>query len=531
MTETKGELEQKIEQFSLAFAQLPDSIIITDSNFNIVSVNKPFEEMYGYTLEDLAGKRPDLLNAEPMAEAIQRDIYDTVASGDIWRGSALNARKDGNTFQCEMTISALTDEEDKPFAYVGTQKDITEKMKAEQDRKQAEKKYTIIIQTAHDGFWISDNEGRLLDVNDSVCDMLGYSREELLSVSIPDIDASEKPEETAKHIRNIIENGSDRFETRHRTKDGRVIDVEVSVNYMNMTNQHFVFIRDITERKKTQEKLIESQKMDSIGNLAAGIAHDFNNLLAGSMGYADLLEMNETDPVKKRYIETIQKANKGMKELTQRLIGFNRRTNTTMRHVNLNQIIGDVCYLLEHGAKGIKIEKSLRDITTVEADYGQMQQVLMNLCVNSKDAMPNGGTMSIETYTADRRIYLRIEDTGQGMDEQTLKHVYEPYFTTKDTESAKGTGLGLAMVQWIVQRYNGEISIDSVVGKGTTVEISFPTGEGQQQVSKHETKKPMGQQRVNSAEAKRSAPRGVLRVAAYRLGQCTGYATRLFSLN
>ena len=773
MTEIKGELEQKIEQLSLAFAQLSDPIIITDSNFNVVSVNKPFEELYGYTLEELTGNTPDLLNAEPMSEDIQQDIYATVAEGNIWNGSALNARKDGSTFDCEMTISTLTDEQGKPFAYIGTHKDVTEQKQIEEDLRENKKRLELVLEGGGVGYWdwniktgecvfderwqgmlgysigdiqqnfdtwggllfpddkpriisqleahfedptviydpemrlktksgdykwirgkgkvvewdeegnplrmagihiditerkqaeeemkkayaaietspnatfTSDLEGRVTYANSAAARMWGFenhddmmgtevmgywaekSREkakEVIGILMKEgsysgegligkrkdgteflveansailEDASGKPVGMTSSFSDITERKQAEEEVKQKTHDlgervkelnclyglaeiietpgisledifqktvdlipiswgypdiacakisyedqtyrmdrcledvcaecdgdvqkadimingekkgtitvkyrekmpeaaegpfskeerslinalaervGRVaerIQAEQEIKYLKEYNENIIesspnsivivkgsqieyvnssfidafggtkedyvprdlkesilsdtvstleemlqnhtgtgeleindraysvktftvvkaeeeeeeeeearkgiILQDITEQKKTEAKLIEAQKMDSIGNLAGGIAHDYNNLLSASMGYSDMLRIIEDDPTKKEYAEKIYQVNERMRDLTRKLLGFARRSDTIKQAVNLNQVVNEVYTMLELHENNIKIETNLGDLVTIDADYGQMTQVLMNLGVN-----------------------------------------------------------------------------------------------------------------------------------------------------
>jgi len=193
-------LEDKLKQFSLAFARLHDSILITDSNFKIVSVNKPFEEMYGYTLEDVLGKTPDVLNAEPMTEANPQEIYDAIARNDVWQGSTLSVRKDGSRFVSELTASALIDEQGKPFAYVGTQRDITEKKKAEEAMKTA---YTA-IELSPSATFTSDLEGKVTYANVAAARMWGFENPaDMVGTEVMDY-WTKKSQEKAKEIVGVL---------------------------------------------------------------------------------------------------------------------------------------------------------------------------------------------------------------------------------------------------------------------------------------------------------------------------------------
>ena len=261
---TYEDLNQKREQHSLAFAQLPDSILITDSDFKITSVNKLFEEMYGYALDDIIGKRPELLNAEPMAENIQQEIYDTVARGDVWKGSALNSRKDDSTFDCEMTISALVDEQGKPFAYIGTQKDITERKQTEESLQKAKNSYQTIVNLTGDIIVQVDVEGHWLFLNDKACSFWGRTREELQFQSFADYLHPDDQEKTTSVIIKMIETGETarNLINRQKTPEGwRVVQWNGSPMFNKGEYVGFQATgRDITKDKQTEDALRESEK-------------------------------------------------------------------------------------------------------------------------------------------------------------------------------------------------------------------------------------------------------------------------------
>ena len=362
---------------------------------------------------------------------------------------------------------------------------------AEEALRASEERHRAILQTAIDGFWVADIEGRLLEVNETYCRMSGYTAQELLTMRILDMVTEEEVNDIAGRIQNIMNQGEARFESRHRRKDGSMYDVEVSVQYQPVDGGRFVvFLQDITEHRKLEEQLRQSQKMEAIGQLAGGVAHDFNNILTVIIGYCDLLKMKPVlNDAGKRAIEQISIAAAKAAQLTRGLLAFSRKQVMDTIPVNLNDIVQQVQkFLVRIIGEDITLKAIYNNPTLrVMADAGQIEQVLMNLATNSRDAMPEGGVLTIETGLQEiddsfvhshdwgkpgSYALITVSDTGTGMDEETLKRIFEPFFTTK--EVGKGTGLGMAIVYGIVNQHNGFIYVISEQGKGTTFKIFIP---------------------------------------------------------
>jgi PAS domain S-box-containing protein len=327
-------------------------------------------------------------------------------------------------------------------------------------------------------FWLG-SDARIIYVNEAACESLGYSSEELTSMTVHDIDPNFPAEVWSAHWRELKQRGSFIIESQHRRKDGVVFPVEITINYLEFEGKelNFTFARDITERKKVegerekmQAQLRQAQKMEAVGTLAGGIAHDFNNILQAVQGYAELLILGKSSRQSgERELKEIVRAAKRGAELTRQLLTFSRKVESKLKPTDLSREVVNVRRLLERTIpKMIKIELCLtEDLKIVSADPGQVEQVLMNLAVNAKDAMPEGGTLTIKTDNitldeSDCRLHrvprpgeyvqLTVSDTGHGMNEDTLEHIFEPFFTTKGP--GKGTGLGLATVYGIVESHN-----------------------------------------------------------------------------
>ena len=277
-------------------------------------------------------------------------------------------------------------------------------------------------------------------------------------------------------------------------KDGSHVPVSLSVSSIEDAHGRIVsasaIARDVTETKRLEEMFLQAQKMEAVGRLAGGVAHDFNNLLGVIIGYSDIVEgrLKDDDPVRAK-VAQIRKAGQGAARLTRQLLAFSRQQILDSRILDLNSVVTDVQKMLQRliGADVEMVTALSPNLACVKADQGQLEQVIMNLIVNSRDAMPDGGTLTIETsnvqldhlyvqshpeLAAGSFVMLAVTDTGTGIDAETQKHIFEPFFTTK--EQGKGTGLGLSTVYGVVKQSGGHISVSSEVGRGTTFKIYLP---------------------------------------------------------
>jgi len=374
---------------------------------------------------------------------------------------------------------------------------------------ESENRFHILVDHAVDAFYLFDTEGIIIDVNRKACNELGYSREELLSgMTMRDIDASYETEKTGPlPWHDNLPLAGKTMESRHLRKDGTELPVEMRMGIIEIKGYRFVMglARDISERlesasekQKLEAQLLQAQKMEAIGHLAGGIAHDFNNMLQAITGYAGLLDMRiaENSPLKQYVAEIISSAEKSA-DLTKQLLAFSRKQVISPKKVDLNQLIKGteklICRLIGEDVD-FRTYLSARELPVV-VDTGQIGQVLMNLCTNARDAMPQGGLLSISTDTvelSDEYIaaniidrpgmyaLMAVADTGEGMDEETRQRIFDPFFTTK--ELGKGTGLGLSIAYGIIKQHNGHINVYSEPGKGTTFRIYLPlTDTGKEQ--------------------------------------------------
>ncbi|NWH05173.1 ATP-binding response regulator [Desulfobacter latus] len=379
---------------------------------------------------------------------------------------------------------------------------------------ESEEKHKSIIQTAMDGFFLADVTGKLLEVNDTYCNMTGYSRDELLSMGIQDLESVQKDSKRFVNLNAILEKAETRFEFRNRCKDEKIIDVEASIQYKPLDGGRLVvFVKDITDQKTVKKRLQQAQKMESIGNLAGGIAHDFNNILAPIIGYSELLlyDLPEESPQNTK-VRNIYNAGIRGAELVNQILAFSRQEEHRLIPIRLQPIVKEVVQLIKSTIPTtIEIHTEIeRTCNRVMADPNQMHQVLMNLITNAKHAVSefNGRidiTLSAIDLDADnpdfhlapgKYVSLSVSDNGHGISKEDLNKIFEPYFTTK--EKGQGTGLGLSVVFGIVAECGGELSVQSEADKGTTFTICLPALEQleHRNVSNENERLPEGDERV-----------------------------------
>jgi len=338
--------------------------------------------------------------------------------------------------------------------------------------------------------WIFNAESRrLLAVNQAAADLYGYSVEEFRSITLNDL----QPEEELRKFLNQLHDSNKAPSTwRHRTKSGRAVDVEIAVHDIQQGGQNvqLAVLMDVTGRRELEEQLRQAQKMEAVGMLAGGVAHDFNNLLTIINGYTQLIlnSLRQGDP-NRHSAEQVMKAGERAAALTNQLLAFSRRQVLQLKVLDLNPTVSGLGAMLQRLiGEDIDLRMELRpDIGRVNADAGQLEQVLMNLAVNARDAMPTGGKLTIETANVDLDesyagrhiavkpgpyVLLAVSDTGSGMDEATKQRLFEPFFTTKGP--GKGTGLGLSTVFGIVKQSGGSLEVYSEPGRGSSVKIYFP---------------------------------------------------------
>jgi two-component system cell cycle sensor histidine kinase/response regulator CckA len=501
-------LSQKHAELEATFNSIPDAVVCADLNRNITKINPGFTKLFGYKPKDVYGKKTRMLYTGEEMFTKQGKIRYNPDARDMYDIYEIEYRKkNGEVFLSETIGTPVRNEKDETIGLFGIVRDITMRKQAEEALKESEKRFRTMFDYAGDGMAIHDLDGHFFEVNQQLCDQLGYSRDELLQMRPQDVDAPEQAVQVPGHISKVLEQEHEVFETKHVRRDGSLIPVEINARLLDLSGKPAILscARDLTERKRAEEekkileaKLQQAQKMEAIGTLAGGIAHDFNNLLMGIQGYSSLLMLHiDSDHPHFERLKGIQDMVQTGANLTKQLLGFARGGKYEVKPTDLNELIKQSCEMFGQTQKNIEINRKYqKGIWPVEVDRGQIQQVLLNLYVNAWHAMSGGGYIYIETSNVmldendtkqfnvklGKYVKISVTDTGAGMDKTTQQKIFDPFFTTK--EMGRGTGLGLASAYGIIKNHSGIIDVYSEKGKGATFNIYLPASEKEVSITK-----------------------------------------------
>lgn len=493
------ELRVSTERFSSVVASAMDAIITLDESQNVIVFNEAAEKMFGCPSWEALGKPLDRFLPEQVRAAHLTHICDfgeaAVTTRSMIAPGILSAvRADGEQFPIEATVSQVQVAGKRLYTVI--LRDITERMHAEETLRQSEARFRSIYEQAGVGIAQVGLDGQMLMANAALCSILGYEERELLGKKMQEIvhvddqvreaellDAMGREQRQSYHI-----------EKRYLHRDGSVVWVDVSSSVVNNSAGKPLYrisvIQNVTEHKCAEEQLKQAQKIEAVGRLAGGVAHDFNTLLNVMLGYSEILlgELPLLDPRREKVMQ-IQNAGNAAALVTRQLLAFSRKQGIAPEVLDLREVASRMTPILVRLLRD-DIELTVRccdEVCLVKVDPGQMQQLVLNLIANAGDAMPHGGQVNIEvraveldesyvqqhpTVRAGKYVMLAISDTGTGMDAETVSHIYEPFFTTK--EAGKGTGLGLATVYGIAKRNGGDIWVYSEPGAGTTFKVYLP---------------------------------------------------------
>lgn len=379
-------------------------------------------------------------------------------------------------------------------ANVLLKQEISERKRAEEALRDSEERYRALFEDSRDAIYITAREGEFIDVNEYALELFGYTREEMIGLNAREIYVN--PDDRARFQKDVESKGSlTNYEVKFRKKDKTVMDCLLTASVRKAKDGRVLgyqgIIRDITERKRLEAQLQQAQKMEAIGTLAGGIAHDFNNLLMGIQGNVSLIlsNMDSSHPHYERLKNTEKQIQSGAR-LTSHLLGYARKGRYEVKPLDLNRLVEETSETFGRTKREIALHRELtEDLFAIEADPGQIEQVLWNLFVNAADAMPSGGDLILKTTNATHKdmrgklydpqpgsyVLLTVTDTGTGMDKETMERIFDPFFTTK--ERGRGTGLGLASAYGIIKGHGGYIDVTSRKGHGSSFTIYLPASE------------------------------------------------------
>jgi two-component system, cell cycle sensor histidine kinase and response regulator CckA len=512
-------LRDSEQQYRAFFATSHDPVFMTGLDGQFIDFNDVALEVFGYAPDDRDGLlQTNVANAYANPE--EREAHSAlVAKQGFCKEYPLDLRKkDGTIIQALITTVVRKDSRGAIIGFQGSVRDITEQKRSEQKLRDSEARLLDLYENAPNAYFSVSTDGLIRKCNKCAEKLLGYPREMLEGKRVFDlyVDGPEGKEKAAKVFQKFISGEHVTNEELQMQKaDGSLIWISLSVNTFRDAGGQVVGSRssviDISERKiadqereQLRNQLTHAQKMESIGTLAGGIAHDFNNLLTIINGYSELILSEKTadDPSYSDLQKILATGRKGA-DLVRRLLAFSKNAEITLRPLEVNPIVENTVMLLKRTfPKMIEIETSLaRDLRMVHGDSTQIEQVFVNLGINAKEAMPDGGKLRMETknVTLDEArcrlhvgaktgpyVLIEVTDTGAGMDPDTLGRIFDPFFTTKGWDSRKGTGLGLSVAKGIVEQHGGWITCESEPGNGTTFAVYFPMIEDPAAVRKPE---------------------------------------------
>ncbi|MGO9243389.1 MAG: PAS domain S-box protein [Verrucomicrobiia bacterium] len=520
----RKQAEERLRLQSTALEAAGNAVVITGRDGSILWTNPAFTQLTGYTAEEVLGKSPRILKSGAHAESFYRHLWETVTSGQVWRGEMTNRRKDGSVYTEEMTITPVRNERGEISHFIAIKQDITGRQQTERALRESEELFRSLSASSPLGIFLTDTHGLFTYINPRCRQILGCSLIESQNNGWTKVIHPDDREAAWQHWLEYVQSaeGEYSYEYRIQSADGTTRFAHMRAAPLRSDDRSPMgfagSVEDITHRRRSEDELRESkqnleramqelraahdqivqqERLRALGTMASGIAHDFNNALAAILGFTELLcNRPETlaDTKKTlRYLQMINTAAQDAGIVVNRLREFyrQREEGEVFGPVDLNKLIEQAVSLTQPKWKNqaevkgvaIQIVTELERIRAVAGSEADLREALTNLIFNAVDAMPQGGTITVRTRSANSRVIMEVTDSGTGMTEDVRQRCLEPFFTTKGD---RGTGLGLSMVYGILQRHQGTVEIETALGKGTTFRLSLPAAQERPPTSKRD---------------------------------------------
>jgi len=504
------EAEQRVKFLSSLVEQTSEGIASCDLDDRIRYVNRAFAEMHGYSPEELIGKHISIFHAPDQMDAVERSKKQISETGDFF-GELWHKKRDGTLFPTHMHNSLLRDEKGNPIGMIGTIHDITDRKQAEDALRESEEKFRLTFENAKDAIlWADPASGKIVNCNRAAEALFERNRDEIIGLAHKELHPADKADHYIEMFKRHLERrGAADEEAEIITAKGKLVPVSITASLTKVGRAEIIqgIFRDITERKraeaqlknysenlehmveertreldKTRAGLFHSAKLAAMGRMGAGIAHQMNTPICSGLLFLDSLSEDfENEPERLRILENLRRSLLSMKDVIDAMLSIAmmpQRGRSVRDMVDVNVVLKRVLGLAEVECQKRKVNISSSfdpDVPPLEATIGELDQVFINIINNAIDAMDEGGTLKVHTAHVPGGLEVHIRDTGRGISPENIEQIFEPFFTTRMAE--KGLGLGLSLVREIVDRYGGEIRVESAPGKGSTFTVHLPAGK------------------------------------------------------
>jgi PAS domain S-box-containing protein len=474
----------------------PDVLMVVDGNRKIILCNAPVRQMFGYEAGEIINRHTDCLFSDrELCAPDNPDMHDVPDSDGFQRELATGKRKSGETFGLEIITAKLRNREGAVLLL----KDVNDRKRAEDAVKLSEEKYQHLIENANDGIISMDNEGMIIGFNKKAEDIFGYSQDEIMGKPVFLLFPVEERDGDMKMFEQFNTTGElgligKTIERDGLRRDGKRVSIEATLSVSGTRGKSIItaILRDVTERRKIEQQLSQSEKLRSLGELAGGVAHEFNNVLAAILGRVQLLKLQLEPPLSPeerqkllldllRSLDIIEKASFDGAQVVKRIQEFSRKRtdDRDFNAININELLDNALEFTQMRWKNdaetkgitVAIHKEYADLPATSGSASEIREVFTNVINNALDAMPDGGIITIRTCREDDHICIKIADTGTGIPETIRSRIFDPFFTTKGVQS---TGLGMSVSYGIIGRHHGTIAVDSTEGNGTAFTVKIP---------------------------------------------------------